>query len=574
MPAPPPATPPVVTVPRGAIAACDPRTAEAGAEMLRRGGNAADAAVAANFAAGVVEFSLTGIGGSGIATLHLPPAPEAGAPARDVAYDFFSTMPGLGADPRRHLDPARIDFRPVAIDFGSAVQTVMAGLASVAVPGLVAGLGHIHARHGRLPWADVLEPAIRLAREPLFLSPIMQEVAEMIEPLVLLSGESRRIFSPRGRFVQDPEGIVQPELAATLERLAADGAAAFYRGAIADRIVADGAEHGGLITAEDLATYEVLELEPWRVAYGDRVVLLPPGPSWGGRLIAFTLALLNVAPLAATTFRSLDHAVLLAEAMCWTQRRRRETHPDLDRLADPDLLDATRRLFLETATERARLARTAPPLASGPPNTSHISVVDADGMAVAITSSTGFGSGMAIRGLGVLANNMLGEPDLNPLGYHALAPGARMSTMMAPCIVERGGEVDLVLGSAGANRLRSAIVQTIIHHVDFGCDVNEAVNLPRLHFEDDLLHVEASDDPDLVAALGAAGYDVKAWPSKSLFFGGCNAVSRGVGAPPAAAASGRASSGEHRGIAGHDPNAPGELRAAGDRRREGAAIIV
>src|SRR5690606_15612284 len=148
---------------------------------------------------------------------------------------------------------------------------------------------------------------------------------------------------------------------------------------------------------------------------------------------------------------------------------------------------------------------------NGPPNTSHISAIDADGMAVALTSSTGFCSGMLYPGTGIIANNMLGEPDLNPRGFHALKPGARMSTMMSPCIVERDNEVDLVLGSAGANGLRSAIVQTIVRHVDYGFGVSEAVNLPRVHFETDELHIEASDDPALVAALDDCGYDVKAW---------------------------------------------------------------
>jgi gamma-glutamyltranspeptidase/glutathione hydrolase len=529
------------TINGGCVATTDPRSALAGAEIFQRGGNAADAAVASAFAACVAEFSLVSIGGAGIATVR-PPARERAAGARDaISYDFFSVAPGLG---RPAPDPHDLELLPVTIDFGVAKQTFHCGSASAAVPGLVAGLGHIWKKHGRLPWAELLQPAVRLAKAPLTLSGELWEVARIVASVFEVSPETRAVFLPDGRF-DNIRGWVQADLATTLERLAEAGADDFYRGDIARQFAQDQKERGGLITPEDLSSYQVLELEPRKVRYRDAVVALPPGPSWGGRLIAYALALLADVDLAAAGRRTPDYMASLAEVMRAADRARREHSRDLDALADPEVIEHGR-AQVRAALRRNEAISPVDSLPGGMPCTSQISAVDPEGMAVAITISTGVGSGTMVRGTGILLNNMLGEQDLNPDGFHKRPPGARMSTMMSPCIVERPNGGHMALGSAGSNRIRSAVLQAVSNWVDFGLSPHECVNNPRMHFENDILQVE-EPEVGLTEQLIARGYEVIPWPKINLYFGGANAARL---------------------------TSDGTLSGSGDRRRQGACELV
>jgi len=308
----------------------------------------------------------------------------------------------------------------------------------------------------------------------------------------------------------------QPELAATLERFGEEGAAPFYRGDIAAAVVATVAEHGGTLTLADLEAYEAVARVPGRVEYRGREVLTNPPPSAGGTLIAFVLARLGAESGPPTLER-------LVAAMEEAQQRR--TPEFLEGLARPGFLDE----FMAAALG----------------STTHISVLDETGMACSVTCTNGEGSGVVVPGTGIHLNNMLGEQDLSPLGFFTHPPGRRLPSMMAPTVVLRDGEPELVLGSAGSNRIRSAILQVVVRVLDHGMDVAEAVAAPRVHWEDGLTYVEPGID---VTALEDAGRPVSRFRDLNLFFGGAQAVRR-------------------------DP-ATGVLEGAADPRRGGAAVAV
>ena len=504
----------------GAIAASDPQTAAAGAQMLQLGGSAVDAAVAAAFASFVAEASLVNIGGGGIATLV-----DSQSGAAEV-YDFFSTMP---AGPLRE----DADFRQVLIDFGATQQPFYIGRASVAVPGVVAGLCQLAAERGTLPLSTLLGPAIDLARHGAIWSKQLIYAYSLLQPILCDTPELQQIFKPDGRLFTEGERIRFPQLADTLARLGQEGAALFYKGAIAEAIVADQAAHGGLVTLHDLATYQVHKLEPIRLPYRDCTVLLPPPSSVGGLLIAFALSLLADYDVAELAHNSASHLHLLAEVMRLTNIARQQWNPNP--LAGADELQQQVTWFLSAehlhpyqTQLRQTLSGVAPlpdgPAAKGPNDTTHISVADADGRLVSITTSAGEYAGFVVGNTGVCLNNMLGELDLHPNGFHRLPPGARLTTMMTPTVVLRHGAPVCTLGSGGSSRIRSAILQTLSNVIDFRWPIDQAVNAPRAHFEAGLLQLEGGIPRATADALTQMGYQTNLWPAQNMYFGGAHCV--------------------------------------------------
>ncbi|HEY1563712.1 MAG TPA: gamma-glutamyltransferase [Gaiellaceae bacterium] len=433
---------------RGALAAGHQLTAEAGAEVLRAGGNAVDACIAAAAVSWVCESPLTGLGGGGFLLVH-----SAGE-GRTHLLDFFVAMP---------LQPAPAgDLLEVVVDFGDYQQIFYTGPTSVAVPGVGLGLWEAHARWGSLPWSDLLAPAVRLAREGAPLNEAQAYLHEILDPLLRHSPEGDAVYGP-GRALEVGERFAAPELADTLEQIAAEGPRGLYTGELADRIVA----HVPL-THEDLARYRVIEREPLEVRYRGGVLLTNPPPSRGGHLLAVGLEALGDAeatPLA------------VARAM--------------------------------QAQEAARDEATG--------GTTHISVVDGDGTAVSLSCSLGSASGVVVPGTGLPLNNMLGETHL--AGEER--PGERVLSLMAPSLLLRDGRARLVLGSAGSRRLHGALLQVVANVAARGLDVGTAVEAPRLHVEAGIVHCE---DPAAADELEAAGYPVVRWRERNLFFGGVSAV--------------------------------------------------
>jgi gamma-glutamyltranspeptidase/glutathione hydrolase len=432
---------------KGALAAGHPLTAEAGADVLRAGGNAVDACIAAAAVSWICESPLTGPGGGGFLLVHTE------REARTRLLDFFVAVPERTA--------AQEDLVGVVVDYGDSQQSFYTGPMSVAVPGAVLGLWEAHRLWGSVPWAKLLAPAAQLAREGVVLNEVQAFLHRILDPLLRYSPEGDALYGP-GRALVEGERFAVPELADTLEQIAAEGADYFYRGELAEQIAAHVP-----VTLADLARYEVIEREPLALSFrGDELRTNPP-PSAGGRLLTFGLQTLGAAEATPLT---------IIQAM--------------------EAQDAMRR---------------------GVGGTTHISVVDAEGDAASLSSSLGSSGGIVVPGTGIQLNNMLGEPQL--VGEEP--PGERMTSLMAPSMLVREGRPRLVLGSAGSTRLHGAIMQVVANVAARGLGVEEAVEAPRMHFESGVAHCE---DPAVADELEAAGYPVVRWRQRNLFFGGVSAV--------------------------------------------------
>jgi gamma-glutamyltranspeptidase / glutathione hydrolase len=484
----------------GVVAAGHPLTAEAGARVLREGGNAVDAALAAMLTSFVTEALLTGLGAGGYMLV-------AGAGTEPTLLDFFVQAP------TRRGDGSEAELLAVDVSFGDAVQVFHIGPASCGAYGNPAGVCAAAERWGSMPLPHLAAPAARLAEEGVPLNAGQAYVAEILADLLTSTPECAALWAPGGRVLREGETMRNPELGEALGRLASQGAATFYTGADAATVCEWLAERGGSLGPADLAAYAAVEREPVRVQFRDRQILTNPPPSAGGVLLAYSLGLLNRGPSPPTVEG-------MVEAMAAAQAERGAAF--LEGLAEPGFLDR----FMSS-----RLG-----------STTHISAIDADGMACSVTCTNGEGSGVVVPGTGIHLNNVMGEEDLNPLGFHLHPAGRRMPSMMAPSIVLRDGEVELVLGSAGSNRIRSALLQTIVGVVDGGLGAEEAVRAPRVHFEDGVLYAEPGVDLDgLDPELQAVRFG-----ALNLFFGGVQAALR----------------------------RDGVLSGAGDPRRGGAAVLA
>ncbi len=528
----------------GVIAAGSRETARAGADILRQGGNAVDAAVASAFVSFIAEVGVVHLGGSGIAQIFDP------ASGQGVVYDFFSNTPGLGFEDAH----SALDFAQVTIDFGPTTQDFHLGRGSVAVPGNILGLCLMAADYGRLPLAQLLEPAIRLARSGTPIEPFQADTCRLLAPLYTHTAGMRAIFEREGRIIQPGERLHIPDLEHTLTALANSGPEYAYTGQLAQAFLVDQRTRGGRLTGKDLADYNVPRLEPIRIPYRQYEVLLPPPSSTGGVLTAFSLLLL--APLAVTQrpHGSAAHIQLLAEVMGATARARpywddwltsMPAAEAIDRFLEPAFVD----MFVEqvrTALAEGRpFAAVAEP--PGPSHTSHLSVIDGDGLAVSLTTTAGESAGYVVPGTGFIPNNIMGEEDLHPRGFHSQPPGQRIATMMTPTVVLQNGKIRLVVGSGGSTRIRSAVLQVLTGLLDYRLKLQDAVNLARVHYENGVLHCEAGIDPAATDELETLGYQVNRWRQRSIFFGGAHSVSR---------------------------TRNGRLVAAGDDRRGGAVNVV
>ena len=487
---------------RGVVAAGHPLTADAGADVLRAGGNAVDAALAAMLTSFVTEPLLTGLGAGGYMLVA--------APGRDaVLLDFFVAAPGHGAE-----GAARAPLVPVEVSFGDAVQVFNVGAASCGTYGSPAGVCAAAERFGSVPLAELAAPAAALARDGMEVNAQQAYLCEILSPITEHSPESRALFMAAGRPLRAGETHRDPALGDALERLGAEGPAAFYTGEVADAVVEWVAARGGTLTREDLARYEAVPRVPVRVAYRGREVLTNPPPSAGGTLLAYALALLERSAPPPSP----------GDLVAAMERAQEERTP----------------AFLEGLGAPAFLERF---MASRLGATTHISVLDAEGWACAVTCTNGEGSGIVVPGTGIHVNNIMGEADLSPLGFHHAPPGRRMPSMMSPTVVLAGDEVQIALGSSGSNRIRSALLQTIVGVVDRDMTAAEAVAAPRVHFENDVIYAEPG------AALDELRYDpyvVQHFRAPNMFFGGVQAVCR-------------------------DP-ATGALSGAGDPRRGGVVV--
>jgi gamma-glutamyltranspeptidase / glutathione hydrolase len=433
------------------IAAGHVATAEAGAEILAAGGSAADAAVAACLASCVAETIMTGLLGGGHAIYH------DAATGRTRNLDCFVAVPSGDGAP---MDELRVPF-------GEELVHYAIGASSCAVPGLPAGLDALWRGHGRLPWAELVAPALRLARAGVAMPPTHVSCLAMLAPVMTMR-EGGRMYAPRGELLQEGDVLQQPGLVPTLELLRDEGAASVYTGTIAQALLELVAERAGAITAADLAAYTATWSEPARVEFAGRRVA-----SRGG---------LSALP---------------------------ETLARFDPAGGPDAL--------LTALEDG---------AVGGGHTTNLTVVDAQGNACVLTTSLGLGSGDWLPGLDLHLNSMLGEADLI---QGTLVPGARMPSMMAPTLAFDRAGLELALGAAGGTRLRTALVGVLGAVLHEGLEPQAAIDRPRFHPAGKLVNAEPGVDEDWLARLQRAGRTVRRWPALHHYFGGVSAIGRRTG---------------------------------------------
>lgn len=520
---------------RGVVAAGHADSARAGAVILEAGGNAVDAAVATALAACVAEPFLIALGAGGFMLVHDEKS------GKQTLFDFFISMPGQGLEQSQ-----RAELVPTPVDFGETTQMFHGGHASVGVPGFVAGIFEAHERYGSLPFKELIIPAKDLAKNGVTLTKQQGFLVEILGNIMKLSPDAEKLFFPNGTALRESDSFRHPDIITTLDELASHGAESFYRGELADQIVAELDRHGGYVTSTDMADYRVIERKPVSMDYRNHTILTNPPPSSGGALLTHTLHLLSRKDLSQIGWHSYDHLKFLIEAMASTNAVRRALFND--RVHEEDVLDgllAEEMLQTDHQDLVSRLAAQKPG-SNWLGNTTHISVMDGQGNAVSMTCSNGSGSGIAVPGTGILLNNILGEEDLNPAGFHQSPIGQRLTSMMSPTIVLRDGRPDLVLGSAGSNRIRSAILQVVSNVLDYRLSIAEAVEAPRLHVEAADVELEGGVPATVSKRLTREGYPIHQWKERNLFFGGVQAVGM------------------------HD----GTFSGAGDARRGGVAVVV
>jgi gamma-glutamyltranspeptidase / glutathione hydrolase len=497
----------VVEAEHGMVVSAHRLASEVGVRILEAGGNAVDAAVGIGYALAVVDPCCGNIGGGGFMTVHL-------ADGRQTFINFRETAPAA-ATAGMYLD---VEGKPIA-------ELSRHGYLAAGVPGTVMGLDHAATKYGRLLRAQLIAPAVALARDGFVLSRADTDIlGARADRFAKDSGAAAIFLRPDGSHFEPGDRLVQHDLAVTLELVSEQGPAAFYKGPIAAAVAKASRENGGVLAAEDFAAYTVTEAAPLGCSYrGYRIVSAPP-PSSGGTTMCEILKILEGYEVGVSGLHSARSVHLMVEAMRRGYRDRNAYLGDPEFVANP-----VERLLSEdyAASLRAEIARGDAERA-GPggtprekPETTHYSVADGEGNAVAVTYTINgyFGAGVVAPGTGFFLNNEMddftvkpGAPNLYGLVQgepNAIAPGKRPLSSMAPTLVERDGQVVLVLGSPGGSRIITTVLETIINIIDHGMGAQEAVDAPRLHHQgqpDDVYFERSGLSPEVVSQLTAMGY--------------------------------------------------------------------
>jgi gamma-glutamyltranspeptidase/glutathione hydrolase len=475
---------------RGVVVAPQPIACEAGRRALERGGNAVDAAVATAFAQAVVDPFNGGPGGFG--SMYIRQGGE------DVIIDFHARVGGK-AHPGVFADDVLGQIGGHAERYAVRDHANQVGYRAIGVPGMVKGLGLAVARHGRLGWADLLEPAIRLARDGFTVyGELHRSWTEPTEPGHLdtlararATGACAAIFTRDGRLFLPGEVLVQTDLARTLETLAAEGPESFYQGALARRIAEDLAAHGAFVTAGDLARYEAEVQAPVEGTYRGHRVRSSPPPCSGVQI----LEILNI--LEGWDLGAMDPASA-AYVDRWIQAQRQSFADRARHLGDPEFTEVPvgRLIAKDHAAEvRRRIEAGAVPLTpaasgGGPEHTTQVTALDGEGTAVSLTHTLGTSAGVVTPGLGFMYNNAMYQFNPRPGSPNSIEPGKRRLTGISPTVVDRDGRLRMVLGAPGGTRILTAIAATIVNLVDHGMTAVEAVSAPRIYCDGAVARLE------------------------------------------------------------------------------------
>ena len=513
---------------RGVIAAGDKLTAEAGAEILRAGGNAFDAAIAATFMSFAASSSITSAGGGGFLLAHHHHG-------ENVLYDFFVQTP------KAKRSVTDIEFLPVIVDFGDKTQEFHIGFGSVATPGNIAGLFEVHRDLGSMPMKEIMVPVTERIRKGIVLHRQTKYQIDILRPILSYTPHGKEIYFKDDKTPQVGDAYYLPRMADFFEYLSLEGPRYFYEGEITVKVAEMSRTHGGHITRDDFNSYRVVKRKPLTVRYRDAAIITNSPPNAGGPLIAYLLKIIEGVSLQRKDYGTARHLQAVADAIRLTTAARLKRYENrmyqqgiLNELFEPAFVETMRKALLSSLHK------------SG--NTTHVSVMDKAGNIASCTTSVGEGCGYLIPGTDVMLNNMLGEEDLNKDGFHKWTADMRMSSMMSPTVARREDGETAGLGSGGSTRIRTAISQAIINYLDFGLPYDNIVNDPRIHLEGNHLDIEPGIRHEEVDRVRLPeGMEKFFWNEQNMYFGGVHAVFR-------------------------DKN--GGLHGAGDRRRAGHVIKI
>ncbi|MGA1863306.1 gamma-glutamyltransferase [Deferribacter thermophilus] len=480
-----------------AVSAGDYHTMQSAIYTLEKGGNAFDAAVSSFFTACLAELPLTSPAGGGYLTYF-------DAKTKDIKYyDFFVNVPSE--------DSKEKNFYPVNVDFKSAVQTFHVGYASTAVPGNLAGILTIHQEKGCLPLSDCLEYPIKLAEQGFYISPFISYVInDLLAPIFLATEESKKQFVINGTLLNDKTFFKNFEYANFLKTLIKKGADIFYNGELADQIEFIYSKNGGLLQKSDLMSYAVEHNTPLTISLDGYELHLLFKSSIGGMLLYFSFKFLEKYNHISKNFL-LDLVEVIKETSLFRNYFFKEENLDLFiNISKEHYLDFINRYL----SDKKDLG-----------NTTHFSIVDKDHNAVSCTTSNGEGCGVVIPNTGFMMNNMLGEEDLNFFGFFNWPKNKRLFSMMSPTIITKNGEFYLALGSAGSNRIRSAILNTIYNFIVKKLSLEKSINSPRIHFENNIVYYEQGFPKEFIKEIEEQ-YDTVKFDEFNMYFGGVHAAGK------------------------------------------------
>ena len=484
----------------GAVAAGSKETLNTAKDILKEGGNAFDASVGAVFTSMTSEFALTGAGGGGI----LMGMEKNEAP---FLYDFFVDYPIKKIN--------NIDFKKINIDFGNTKQKFYIGKGSSAIPGNIAGLIKVHQEKGVLPLKVVLEPAIDIAKNGVILSKYQAYINSLIKPILINSSTGKDLFIKNKKFLAEGDTFKNPNFANFLDMLIKYGNDFFYNGDAAE-IIEKVYSNGGFLDKKNLKNYKVFNRKPISIKIGEYHIFTNPAPAYGGTLMIFLLQLLKKS-------NSLNVDIInLIQAMDLTSAARNEICKDPN--DEMEISNCLKNDFLKKYLGRFKkndFNHNTTKL-SGLGSTTHLSVIDKNHNVVSVTTTNGEGSGIFIPEFGILMNNMLGEKDLNPFGFHKCDISRRLPTMLCPVIILKNNKPIYTIGSGGSNRIRSAIIQVIINLLIKNMNLYDAIESPRIHLENKDLFMEPNIE--LPNNQYLQHLNLKRFKRKSLFFGGTNCV--------------------------------------------------
>ncbi len=462
-----------------AVSAGHEVTQKVAVQILEVGGNAFDAAIAAYLASWIAEPCMSSAGGGAFANVYT-------ADGRSMVFDFFCQTP------QNKVQKIPLDFVPIHIDFGEAQEIYYGGLASMAVPGSIAGIFEIHKQLGTIPMKVLFEPAIQLAKEGVAINNFQHYDLSLLHSVFDHRKRAMELFKPNGQLINIGETLRLPELSDFLDFLWREGPDAFYQGEVAQNIVRDCVEQGGFLCLEDFKNYKTFLRKPVKSTFKDYQILSNPLPSTGGTLMTVGLDYLN-------QFETSKPKNLLSAFGNMNSFEK-----------NPEKLGS----FLESRNRRGA--------------TSHFNVWDKWGNAIALTMTIGEGSGYIVPGTDIHMNNMLGESSLVPNGWHSWKEDIRLSSMMNPTIVLNAkNELDLIIGSGGASRIPGAILQVLVNTIEKKHNVVDAALAPRIHYENSKLDIEPKyeiTNEEIPKNLAH-----KFWKKQSMFFGGTHAIQKSNG---------------------------------------------